>query len=117
MCTHGEHVIVHATAPGHVARDRDFDCQRDESIELALVPEGKTETKPAAAPPAWTPPPPKPKPGAAPPPTPSAPPPATAAAPPPVTAAPPPPKPANEVNPSGGSRPNRPIDTSSPYAH
>jgi serine/threonine protein kinase len=120
-CVHGQRIMMHASAAHFVSTDRELSCERDESIELSLQPE------PTAAlpnPPAatfvatpWVPPNRK-----------------AAAAPPPVAAAavshaatesaaaskataPPPPTGPAQVSPTGGTRPNRAIDTANPYGN
>jgi serine/threonine protein kinase len=117
-CTHGQRILMHASAAHFVSSDRELRCEQDESIELSLQPEPTVaQPNPPAAtfvatpwvPPAKKPPaPPPPAPPVAHPPAPE-----TAAAKP---AAPPPARP-SEVSPTGGTKPNRPIDTASPYGN
>jgi hypothetical protein len=105
-CVHGNGLSIHASSPGSVSADRKVSCERDESIEIALT----AQPKPTAPPVAtrvvvqYVPTPPR---GAAPV-KPVAPP------PPPRTDPTTPPR-LNDVSPTGGTKPNRPIDTSSPY--
>ena len=113
-CTHGQRITVHGSAAHYSSTDRELDCERDESIELVLLPEpvASVPERAALAPPLW---------GPAKRPTPVAPTPVTAPTPsqaPPViaaesaaaaTAGP------VETNPRGGVRPTRTIDTASPY--
>jgi hypothetical protein len=124
-CVHGQRIMMHASAAHFVSTDRELSCERDESIELSLQPE------PTAAlpnPPAatfvatpWVPPGKKAPPPPPPPPvtTPASPPKAVAEAPPPPPkpAAPPPPTGPAQVSPTGGTRPNRAIDTANPYGN
>lgn len=123
-CVHGQRIMMHASAAHFVSTDRELTCERDESIELSLQPE---PTLALPNPPAatfvatpWVPPNRK----AAPPPSPPPPPPALVASKAPVeSAAPPKPVPTppavrpGEVNPTGGTRPNRAIDTANPYGN
>jgi serine/threonine-protein kinase len=115
-CAHGQRIMMHASAARFVSSDRELRCEQDESIELALQPEPTVaQPNPPAATFVATPwvPPGKRAPPPPPPPPPVAHPPVveTAAAKPP---APPPARP-GEVSPTGGTKPNRPIDTASPY--
>ncbi|MBX3234302.1 MAG: serine/threonine protein kinase [Labilithrix sp.] len=88
-CEHGRSFTVHVSAGGHVSQDRTLSCDKDQSVEIALT----------SAPIGYVPP--KPKPA-----TPSA----------PVASVPAAPEPkATDVGPQGGAKPNRPIDTASPY--
>jgi serine/threonine protein kinase len=110
-CTQGNHVVLNVSAPRFVTTARELRCDQDESIELVLQPEpvalsvppavgapamGLKRPRPAVAPP--TPPPPAVTPRAA------------------SEQTLPPARP-SEVSPSGGARPNRPIDTASPYGN
>ena len=106
-CVQGTSFSVHASAPGTVSTDRKVSCDRDESIEIALT----AQPRPAPAPAPTRVvvqymPPPKASPAAVKP--------APAAPPRPAEPVTPPPR-SNDVSPSGGTKPNRPIDTSSPY--
>jgi serine/threonine-protein kinase len=120
-CVHGQRVIMHASAAHFVSTDRELACERDESIELSLQPEptAAMPTPPAAtfvATP-WVP---TGRKSPAPPPPPVA---AsrvaveTAAPPAAPPAAPTPPTGPAQVSPTGGSRPNRAIDTANPYGN
>jgi serine/threonine-protein kinase len=109
-CVQGSGFSIHVSAPGTVSSDRKVICDRDESIEMALT----AQPKPPAPPPPvatrvvvqYVNPPAR---GAV----------ATKPAPPPPAAPPradtPTPPRSNDVSPTGGTKPNRPIDTSSPY--
>lgn len=120
-CVHGQRIMMHASAAHFVSTDRELSCERDESIELSLQPE------PTAAlpnPPAatfvatpWVPP--AKKAAAAPPSPPVAASKAVAEATPAPTkpATPPPPTGPAQVSPTGGTRPNRAIDTANPYGN
>jgi serine/threonine protein kinase len=118
-CVHGQRIMMHASAAHFVSTDRELTCERDESIELSLQPE---PTVAMPNPPAatfvatpWVPPNRK-----APPPPPPA---AVASKAPVESAAPPKPVPTppaarpGEINPTGGTRPNRAIDTANPYGN
>lgn len=92
-CDHGQSFTVHASMAGHVSQDRTLSCDKDQAIEIALT----------SAPIGYVPPAPKPKVATAP-----------AAA--PTTAATPAPEPPKPDFAAGGTKPNRTIDTSSPYS-
>ncbi len=103
-CAHGKPFTVHASMAGHVSTDRTFNCERDESVEIALTatvspPAPPVVVRPAAPRPpvATTHPPPPAEPKTSPPPQPS-------------------PRPTStDVSPNGGTKPNRAIETASPY--
>ena len=95
LCVAGESVIVRASAGGYLSRDREVPCDGARSIDIVLEPEphraplGVAPPHPAVItrPPVVTVPEPKPRLR----PTPA------------------------EVSPAGGTRPQRPIETASPY--
>jgi eukaryotic-like serine/threonine-protein kinase len=104
-CIHGRAFAVHASLPGFVSTDRTLECDHNASVEIALT----------SAPPG-TPPPAAPLVHAGPvrhPATPVAPPPSSEVTPTPATL--PTERRPGEVSPTGGTRPRRPIETSSPY--
>lgn len=55
-CKHGERFVIHITAPGHVARDREVRCEYDEHLDITLAATAQTivinQTPPAMARPA-----------------------------------------------------------------
>jgi serine/threonine-protein kinase len=107
-CAHGKAFTVHVSSPGLVSVDRTIDCRTDGVIEIALT-----------AQPASTPPPPASAPAKAPVVAPAKAHAASVASPPAVshaTESPPHPSAPTEVIPAGATKPNRPIDTSSPYS-
>lgn len=91
-CMPGERHFLQASAPGYVTRERELSCDHDETLELAL------ELAPRAPVVGFG--------GRR-----GRPPTASDPAPPPVPARP------NEVNPNGGTKPVRPIETASPYSN
>jgi TonB family protein len=48
-CTAGQRVIVRATAAGYAPRERELRCDRDESLELLLSPQGSSKAAELAA--------------------------------------------------------------------
>ncbi|MDB5213556.1 MAG: serine/threonine protein kinase [Myxococcaceae bacterium] len=119
-CTHGQRIMMHASAAHFVSTDRELNCERDESIELSLQPEPTVAmpNPPAATfvatpwvPPGRKAPPPPPPPAVV-----ASKAPAESAVPPKPVATPPAAKP-GEISPTGGTRPNRAIDTANPYGN
>lgn len=49
-CTHGDRVLLRASAPGFVGRDRELLCERNERVEIALAETAQTITIPVAVP-------------------------------------------------------------------
>ena len=107
-CVHGESVLVRASKPGFATKEREVLCEGDATIELALETQAPTYIVTTAQPnygapggshrqaPVAT---------------------AEPTAVPTAVTAPTSTKPASDVSPTGGTKPNRPIDTSSPYGN
>ena len=89
LCHHGNTVVVRASKSGYAAAERSLPCERDQNVEIALVPDAPAVVYRAPAPIRRAVP-----------------------APPPVTS----PRPAStDVNAAGGTQPRRAIDPNNPY--
>ena len=90
LCHQGNSIVVRALKAGYAAAERTLGCERDQTVEIALVAEPQ-------APPVYRP---------------------TVRRPPSMPAPPPPTRPATPapgLNPNGGTAPLRPIDPTNPY--
>jgi serine/threonine protein kinase len=111
-CIHGQTVLIHASKSGFNTKEREVLCESDSTVEVELDPQPVVFYPVPAAPPA---------PGGGKKPPIASTPIATSAPVAPVMAASqpaaPPTRNPNEVSTAGGTRPNRPIDTASPYGN